>query len=63
MENVPQKRCDMHVYIKSESQQWTVGFYSPSGEWRPESDHYTRGDAAKRAHYLNLLFDTMHGKS
>jgi hypothetical protein len=32
---------------------YTVGFYSPDGEWHPESDHASGDDAAKRVHYLN----------
>lgn len=32
---------------------YTVGFYTPSGEWIPESDHSFRDDAADRVHYLN----------
>lgn len=43
----------MYVYIQSEPQLWTVGFYDPSGEWHPESDHGTREDAAARVRYLN----------
>lgn len=42
-----------YVYIKSEPELWTVGHYSPSGEWIPESDHASREEAAKRVHYLN----------
>lgn len=25
------------VYIRSEPQLWTVGFYDPAGKWHPES--------------------------
>ena len=32
---------------------YTVGFYSPNGEWEPESDHESTEEAAKRVHYLN----------
>jgi len=28
-----------YVYIRSEPQLWTVGFYKPDGKWEPESDH------------------------
>jgi len=31
----------------------TVGFYSPDGEWHPESDHESIEQAAARVHYLN----------
>jgi hypothetical protein len=43
----------MYVYIKSENQLWTVGFYSPDGRWNPESDHESKDKAAERVHYLN----------
>ena len=43
----------MYVYIQSEPGLWTVGFYSPDGQWLPESDHTTKESAAKRVHYLN----------
>jgi hypothetical protein len=43
----------MYVYINSEPQLWTVGFYDPSGKWQPESDHDTSEAAAERVHYLN----------
>lgn len=42
-----------YVYIRSESNLWTVGFYDPNGKWNPESDHDNSEDAAKRVHYLN----------
>lgn len=41
------------VYINSEPNLWTVGLYSPDGEWHPESDYGSRGEAAERVHYLN----------
>lgn len=43
----------MYVYIRSEPQLWTVGFYKPDGAFEPESDHETRERAAARVHYLN----------
>lgn len=43
----------MYVYIRSEPGLWTVGFYSPNGEWHPESDHSDREEAAKRVAWLN----------
>ena len=43
----------MYVYIKSEPNLWTVGFYAPDGEWIPESDHASSESAAQRVHYLN----------
>lgn len=43
----------MYVYIKSEPELWTVGFYRPSGQWEPESDHASTDEAAARVAYLN----------
>lgn len=43
----------MYVYIESEKGLWTVGFYSPDGEFHPESDHESKTLAAERVHYLN----------
>ena len=43
----------MYVYIKSELNLWTVGFYDPNGKWIPESDHATPELAAEKVHYLN----------
>lgn len=43
----------MYVYIRSEPQLFTVGFYTPKGEWVPDSDHDSKEEAAKRVHYLN----------
>ena len=43
----------MWVYIESEPGLWTVGFYDPSGEWHPDSDHTSRESAGKRVAYLN----------
>ncbi len=47
----------MYVYLESNQGNgfylFTVGFYDPSGNWHPESDHNTREEAAARVHYLN----------
>jgi hypothetical protein len=43
----------MYVYIQSERELWTVGFYDPHGFWRPESDWESAQEAASRVHYLN----------
>lgn len=42
-----------YVYIKSEPNLYTVGFYSPDGEWHPDSDYETREEAQEQVHYLN----------
>ena len=41
------------VYIQSEHNLWTVGFYTPQGDWITESDHDSEEAAAARVHYLN----------
>ena len=43
----------MYVYIRSEPNLFTVGFYAPNGEWNPDSDFGTREEARERVHYLN----------
>ena len=43
----------MYVYIKTEPQLYTVGFYDPQGEWQPEGDYSTKEEAADRVAYLN----------
>jgi hypothetical protein len=43
----------MYVYVESEPGLYTVGFYSPNGEWNPESDWDSCEKAAERVHYLN----------
>ena len=42
-----------YVYIYSGHSVYTVGFYSPDGEWNPESDHASSDAAAKRVRWLN----------
>jgi len=46
-------KINMYVYIKTERFLWTVGFYSPDGEWNPESDYDSKYEAAERVHWLN----------
>lgn len=41
------------VYIQTEPQLWTVGFYAPDGKFHSDSDHSDREKAADRVHYLN----------
>lgn len=43
----------MYVYESFEPGLWTVGYYDPSGKFRPESDHDDREEAAKRVAWLN----------
>lgn len=42
-----------YVYIKSEPNLWTVGFYDPQGEWHLESDWDNGYSAASRVIELN----------
>ena len=42
-----------YVYLRTESQLWTVGFYKPDGEWVPESDHGSEDAARQRVWSLN----------
>lgn len=42
-----------YIYIKTEPNLWTVGFYDPKGNFIPESDHSSPEKAAQRVHYLN----------
>lgn len=41
------------VYVRSEPNLWTVGFYSPDGKWHTDSDWEYKEQAAERVHYLN----------
>lgn len=42
-----------YTYRKTEHVLWTVGDYTPSGEWVPESDHDSPEEAAARVRWLN----------
>ena len=48
-----QRGMTMWVYIRSEPELWTVGFYDPAGTWHADSDHSTPEAAAQRVHWLN----------
>lgn len=39
-----------YVYIQTEPNLWTVGFYAPSGKFVSESDHSRKEEAAERVH-------------
>ena len=41
------------VYLRTEKDVWTVGFYDGVEEWQSESDHATADKAAERCNYLN----------
>lgn len=43
----------MYVYIKTEQNLWTVGFYAPDKTWHTDSDHDTKESAAQRVAFLN----------
>ncbi len=40
-------------HIRTETGIYTVGYYTPQGEWCPESDHNGPERAAERAAWLN----------
>lgn len=43
----------MWVYIESEHNLWTVGFYDPQEKWHSDSDWDNRNDARNRVRFLN----------
>jgi len=43
----------MWVYLKTEPNLWTVGFYDPDGGWHTDSDYDVKSEAAERCAYLN----------
>lgn len=43
----------MWVYREITPGTWTVGFYSPSGEWHADGIFATKEKAAARVNYLN----------
>lgn len=50
----------MYVYKQTEPGLWTVGFYTPSGQWVTDSDHDVKEDAAKRVAWLNGSKSDVH---
>lgn len=51
----------MWVYIRSEPELYTVGFYAPDGTWHSDSDHESQESARERVHYLNGGKEVDHG--
>jgi hypothetical protein len=43
----------MWVYVRSEPNLYTVGFYDPDGKWHTDYDYGSKDEAAERVHYLN----------
>ncbi len=46
----------MYVYRRQKQSDcclFTVGFYTPEGEWIPEEDCFSKEEAARRVNYLN----------
>lgn len=43
----------MYVYESFEEGLYTVGHYDPNGNFKPESDHENKDDAARRVAWLN----------
>ena len=46
-----------YVYQRTEPSLYTVGYYDPSGQWHPDSDHDDRDKVGERVHYLNGGFE------
>ena len=42
-----------YVYVKTEPDLWTVGFYAPDGKWHTDSDHDNKPDARTCVIMLN----------
>lgn len=42
-----------YVYIRSEPNLYTTGFYDPKGKWQPDEDYTNKEEAAKRVAWLN----------
>lgn len=43
----------MYVYLKSQPGLWTVGYYTPKGQWVPQSDHNSEISARAEVAFLN----------
>lgn len=43
----------MWIYIETEHNLWTVGYYDPAGKFVTDSDHESRDGARARVAYLN----------
>lgn len=43
----------MWIYIQTEPELWTVGFYDPNGIFHSDSDHDSKQKAGDRVAYLN----------
>ncbi len=41
------------VYLRTESNLYTVGFFDPDGNFQTDSDYSNREEAAERVHFLN----------
>jgi hypothetical protein len=42
-----------YVYVRSEPQLWTTGFYKPNGDWEPDDDFGSPSEAGNRVAFLN----------
>ena len=51
--NIKEGGVVMWVYIRTDSQLFTVGHHDPNGKWHTDSDHTTKEEAGDRVHYLN----------
>lgn len=43
----------MYVYLRYAPGVWSVGHYTPQGEWQIESTHATQAAAVARVNFLN----------
>lgn len=43
----------MLVYRETGPDVWSIGFYTPDGEWHPQTNRDNRDDAEAHLHYLN----------
>lgn len=43
----------MYVFRRTNTRVYTVGFYSPDGEWHASIEYGSIEEAAKCVHYLN----------
>lgn len=43
----------MYVYLQTEPNRYTVGFYTPDNKWEPDSDYPTREEANDQVAILN----------
>ena len=50
------------VYVLSEPNLWTTGFYGPNEKWNPDTDHDSPAKAQERVRWLNGGNSNAHDK-